>query len=93
MTNYNYQLTERGNFTKHDFENKIQTAIREISKKLELPVLDFKQIRESSNQGYTVDLENFGGTYIVFNIYNSEENIGELNCFFDEIKGFIEIRS
>ncbi|APY12168.1 hypothetical protein BWZ22_13455 [Seonamhaeicola sp. S2-3] len=95
MKTYNYKLTERGNFTKQDFDDKIENAFTELTKILKPKdkTLSFEEVRHSTNQGYSVDLEDFGGTFIVYNIYSLEEHLGELNCFFDEKKGFIEISS
>jgi transcription elongation factor len=89
----NYELTERGNFTEQDFGEKINEALLSVSKNLKQQKLSFKKVRHTYNQGYTINNEEFCGTYITIQISNKERNLGDVNCFLDNKKKFVEISS
>lgn len=89
----NYEFIERGKFTIKDFDEKIEEALSTISRNLEIENLNFKEVRHSSNQGYTINREEFCGTYITIEISSKEKIFGYINCFMDNNKDFIEISS
>ncbi|WP_445956209.1 hypothetical protein [Yeosuana sp.] len=89
----NYELNERGIFTEIDFENKINDAIKTISQTIKQPKLSFEKIRHSTHQGFTINGEYFSGTYLTYLISNQEKVLGELNCFLERRKNYIQISS
>ncbi|MFT5754521.1 MAG: hypothetical protein ACI9FW_002012 [Flavobacterium sp.] len=87
----NYKLTERGDFTKQDFNNIIKEAIISISNSIKQEKLEFEEIRYCYNKIYKFNNENFCGTCITIKIFNDVKVLGYIFCFMDNKKEFIDL--
>lgn len=89
MVNYNY--SEFKEITEFEFQNEINKALAFISKVEELNHEDIELVRHSIDIGYTINLTNYYGKYLTYNITKNNILIGELNCFLDNRLNFAEI--
>ena len=88
-----YHVAKIVNFINEDFSCEIQKAVEKISKENNLNEENFKQIRHSRNQGYTVNGQNFTGDYVSFEIKKNQKVISHLDCFYSQEDDYIEIFS
>ena len=87
----NYKKVERGEFDDYNFNLQIEKAIKTISTSNELPLENFKKIRHSLDQAYSVGSENFSGQYLTYEMSKDNKYVGHLDCFINNEKTYIEI--
>ena len=88
-----YQVTKKGEFKNADFTSEVNKAIEKISRENYLKKENFKRIRHSRDQGYTVNGQKYTGDYITFEIKKNQDIISHLDCFYSRENDYIEIFS
>ena len=94
-----YELTERGDFSEHDFNEKIRKALLAIADDLKPNEINSKEESRTEKMDYgkfkanSMLAERFFGTFIKIQISSKDNILGYLDCFMDLEKGFIELSS
>lgn len=88
-----YHFVKRGKFKRNEFQSKIIEAKTFLTKYSgENDKIEFNEIRNSTDIGYTIGLTNeYSGNYITYEMKKNHKTVTHLNCFFSLEKDYMEV--
>lgn len=88
-----FYFTSAENVTAKNFEKKIAEAMDYLKKINELDNDPFKKVRQSVNQGYTINGAHFVGSYITYVVNKNNRIVANLNCFISDRNDYMEVQT
>ncbi len=88
-----FYFTSEENVTTNSFEKKIAEAMDYLKKINDLDTSPFKKVRQSFNQGYTINGRHFVGEYITYIINRNNRIVANLNCFISNKNDYMEVQT
>jgi len=83
-----YEINKKGDFSNNDFNNEISKAKIRLTKNKKENFI-FNEIRNTFNQGYSINSTNYVGRYITFELLDASIVKGHLHCFMDNNRNFL----
>tara|TARA_R100001369_G_scaffold92638_1_gene138873 strand:+ start:2476 stop:2775 length:300 start_codon:yes stop_codon:yes gene_type:complete len=86
-----YHFSEKGEFTRDSFFEEIRKAKTFLVENYSQKGNTFKETRHSYNIVYTISEVEYSGEYIIYEIRNRDNHIGNLQCFLSKENNYMEV--